>query len=176
MRPVRAALLGVILLGLMSVDLSRAHPREWFVAHAAVTNPKGYALPFSATALGLNPADATTYFAGELHALTMQTTATVQAVRVPKAGVLTFAYATFRNFGTPGSNTNSTVYVRVNNTTDYTIATTVDTSVLGTYTNAVSFGVPVAKSDFFEIKWITPTWATNPTNVTVAGTVWIDVP
>jgi hypothetical protein len=172
----RLTLTGLVLLGLMSIDVGRVSPRGWFVAEAVVINPKGYAIPFSATALGFNPADVTTYYAGELHALTMQTTATVQAVRIPKAGVVTYVYATYRNFGTAGSTTNSTVSFRLNNTTDYTIATTVDTSVLATYVNAAPLNAAVARSDFFEIKWVTPTWATNPTNVTIAGVVYVDVP
>lgn len=65
--------------------------------------------------------------------------------------------------GTAGSAETSSIYVRVNNTTDNLIASDVNLSTI--YAKSVNLSVALSTGDTFDIKWTTPTWATNPLNV-----------
>jgi len=60
---------------------------------------------------------------------------------------------------------NSTLAVRINNTTDITLSSVVQfqNNVLNFY-NITGLNAVFAAGDKWEIKWTTPAWATNPTN------------
>lgn len=131
----------------------------------------GYSIPII---LGqFNPADATTYFGG-IQPQSSGTTAAVCRIYIPKTGTIKSCYIVFDNSGTLSSTEASTIYIRVNNTSDYTISTTVTNDVRPTVYSNTSMSITVNSGDYIEIKWITPIWATNPTSVRISGTLYIE--
>lgn len=118
---------------------------------------------FHAAAAAYNPADATTYFYGARSStITSATVTGVSKIYFPQAGTIIAVRITFTQ--TPGTSETSTCSLRVNNTSDITISSAVindatnNTFIITGLTQAVN-----ATSDYVEIKWVTPTWATNPT-------------
>jgi hypothetical protein len=120
-----------------------------------------------------SPADATTYYYGVL-ANAIQTTEGNSKLVISKAGTITRIDLISTNTGTLGSNETSTVSFRLNATTDTTITSALVTNTtLSTYA-ATGLSIVVAAGDTFEIKWVTPTWATNPTNLRFTVLIYIE--
>ena len=132
------------------------------------------------SAAQLSPADNTTYFVGSMLGSAPVTTAGNAKLPIPRAGTITRIDLIIHNAGTTGTNEQSTMSLRLNNTTDYTVSSTIDTSALTTATvitnsslNSGS-GITVAAGDYVELKWPTPNpWATNPTNVRISFILYI---
>lgn len=120
-----------------------------------------------------NPNDATNYFGGG-QIQSSGTTAGVSRIYIPKTGTIKACYIVFDNSGTVGSAETSTISIRLNNTTDYTISSLVTNDARPTVFSNTSMSVSVTAGDYIEIKWITPTWATNPTSVRISGTIYIE--
>lgn len=122
-----------------------------------------------------SPLDATTYHIGS----TVNTLSTVSGrnkMYIPKSGRVTSIYFFTTVLSTLGSAETSTVYFRLNDTTDTVItATHQDNAAVRTDINT-NLSIPVLAGEYFEIKWVTPTWATNPTNVRQVATVYISTP
>ena len=131
----------------------------------------GYTLSFTALALSAIT-DASTYYIGG-HAIAPQTAAGNNRVYVPKAGtikaVIIFWYA-----GTAGTDEEIAVYLRKNNTTDYAIESIADSNNAKAFGLLGAFGISVAAGDYLEVKVVCPTWVTNPANVRISGTVYIE--
>lgn len=112
-----------------------------------------------------NPADATTYVFGALPLPLTGTGSSGGNVRIyfPITGTLVYARITFVQ--TAGSNQTSTIYLRLNNTTDTILSSAVtnDASVT-TFVNS-SLSISGSTTDYVEFKWVCPTWTTNPTGV-----------
>lgn len=131
----------------------------------------GYTLAINASSF--NPADATTYYLGSHYSLAPSGTATTRRIFIPKAGVITACHL----FVVPtagGTAEQSTISIRLNNTTDTTITSVLDLS--GTTTaSKTDLSIVVANNyaDYVEIKWVTPTWATNPTGVFFTGNIFV---
>lgn len=113
-----------------------------------------------------NPADATTYYFGAF-AYGWQTTIGNTKVRVHRTGYLLSA-SLFIIAGGTGSAETSTVSFRLNDTTDTTISSAVDLSASPFEAVNVAMNVAVTAGDWFTVKWVTPTWVTNPSNVSFA--------
>jgi hypothetical protein len=123
----------------------------------------------------ISPADATTYYVGSMFAQTPVTTAGNAKLTIPRTGTITRVDLTIHNAGTTGSNEQSSIYLRLNNTSDTTLSSTLDTSAVTAATVIAVTGLSIAVSagDYVELKWVTPTWATNPTNVRLSYMVSI---
>ena len=133
----------------------------------------GYALQGGSFA-NLNPADNTTYYFGCFTSIAASTTPARTRCYIPKPGTITAVRVTFWNAGTLSSPQTSTVSLRLNNTTDTVVSTAVvNNPVVTTFSNA-SLSVTVGEGDYFEIKWVTPTWPTNPTNIRMSVAVYIE--
>lgn len=115
-------------------------------------------------------ASTTTYF-GYLAA---QPTATAQNRRmfIRKDGVIRFAEI-YSRANTAGDNTNWSLYVRLNDTTDYLIQTVGVSANERIWTNS-SLNIPVVAGDYVEIKMVNPAWGTAPANITFAGRLTIE--
>ena len=139
-------------------------------ADAIGSATNSYALQF-ASGVVISPADVTTYYMGALPALAAITSAQVRRIYIPETGIIESIYF-FNSCGTVGTAETSTFYIRVNNTTDTAIATV---AVTGTpfllSNNALS--IAVTQGDYIEIKWITPTWVTNPLTMLFSGSIYI---
>lgn len=115
------------------------------------------------------PVDAATnYFTLQ----TNQTAVTNSRLYIPVSG--TIIKAVFWTTQTAGSNEAGSVYIRLNNTTDYTISTAVDYSSSGSkYTATLAIPVVGDFTDYITGKTVYPTWATNPANIRVNMVIWI---
>jgi len=128
-----------------------------------------YAFQFSSASFG--PVDATTYYLGAQPTVTPGVVASGRRIYIPRAGTVTSVYIVFT--GTTGSSETSTVSFRLNNTTDTTISSSVDLSASPAVYSNTALSIAVAAGDYFEIKWVTPTWVTNPTGTLIHGVVFI---
>ncbi len=128
----------------------------------------GYCLQFSAAQF--NPADATTYYMG-INPQSAGGTAAVNRIYIPRNGTITAAYVVFDNSGTLGTTETGTIAIRLNNTTDYSISASVANDVRPTVYNNTGLSIAVSAGDYIELKWTTPTYATNPTQVRVQGVI-----
>lgn len=130
----------------------------------------GYTLTASANTA--SPADATTYYFGCVPVLALTTSNGVQRIYPPKAGTIRAVRVIFNQVA--GTAETSTISLRVNDTTDYAISTAVTNDAVVTTVLNQALAIPVSTTDYFEIKWVTPTWATNPTNVRPYAVVYVD--
>jgi hypothetical protein len=129
------------------------------------------AYTLSVQALTSSPADGATIFFGNLPKAPV-TTGAISKVYIPRAGNITRAEI-YCYSGTAGTAENWSGYIRLNNTTDTLIAT------LGVATNERRFSntalsIAVVAGDYIEIKFINPTWATNPLTTIFGGYIYIE--
>lgn len=121
--------------------------------------------------LSSSPADnATNYFGANPRAVI--TTADRSRVYIPKNGTIKAAYIT-GYAGTTGTAEPWIMLLRKNNTTDYNITTVAANTNQRVFINA-QMNVPVSAGDYFEIKTLNPTWATNPLTSTFGGHIYIE--
>ena len=110
--------------------------------------------------------DAATLFFGDLPKVP-QTTNNISKVFIRQSGTINIAqvhsYAT-----TAGSNESWTIYLRHNNTTDYSLGAVASNANERTWT-ATGLGISVSAGDWIEIKSSNPTWGTNPNNIVFSG-------
>jgi hypothetical protein len=146
----------------------------------AAANPVWADPPYLLTAFqsSFSPADATTYYFGWAYTQAAGTsTAANKKFFFPRSGTIIRAdINVFNNGGTQGSNETSTMNFRLNDTTDtaLTAALTANAAANATaYFNITGLSIAVAAGDFGEMKWVTPTWATNPTNVIILVSLYI---
>ena len=133
---------------------------------------KGYALQASSSA-DLSPADGLVYYIGNYPSIAPSTTADRRRIYIPISGTITVAYVVFWNSNVLGTGETSTIAIRVNNTTDTTISSSVVNDAITTIGSATGLAIAVTQGDYIELKWTCPTWATNPTDVRIAATIYI---
>ncbi len=129
----------------------------------------GYTL--SVQALTSSPADGQTIYFGNLPKAPV-TTANISKVYIPRAGVIKRAEI-YCYSGTAGTNQAWSGYIRLNNTTDTLIATLSLATSERVFSNS-SLAISVVAGDYFEIKFINPTWATNPLTTIFGGYIYIE--
>lgn len=129
----------------------------------------GYTLHVQA--LTSSPADAATIYFGNLPKAPV-TAAANSKVYIPRAGTIKrveiYCYS-----GTAGTAENWSGYIRLNNLTDTLIQTVGAATNERRFTNA-SLNIAVVVGDYFEIKFINPTWSTNPLTTIFGGYVYIE--
>jgi hypothetical protein len=129
----------------------------------------GYTL--SVQALTSSPADGATIYFGNLPKAPV-TTAAISKVYIPRAGTIKRAEI-YCYSGTPGTNESWSGYVRLNNTTDTLIQTRAVNTNERVFTNS-ALSIAVVAGDYIEIKFINPTWATNPATTIFGGYIYIE--
>lgn len=111
--------------------------------------------------------DSTTYYYA---AGAYNTTATRKGIVVPMAGTITIGIV--RTAQAVGSTETSTIAVGVNG--DYT---TISSAIQNDQTSEVfsntGLSLPVVAGDVLRLRWVTPAWATNPTEVNITCTLWV---
>lgn len=123
-----------------------------------------------------SPVDASTYFFGNSVFSPQVTVAGYRKLRVVQTGRITAMYLDVVVATTLGSGESSTVSIRLNDTTDYTFSTAVlHSGTFQTYSKS-DFNIPVTAGDYIELKIVTPTWVTNPTNVYYLFSLLVEVP
>jgi hypothetical protein len=101
------------------------------------------------------------------------TTGAEKRLYFPKKGRITAAIAHLL-VTTVGTAEDWSVYLRINNTTDYLIQTLALAQAFRLWAK-YDFNIPVVAGDYCEIKEIQPTWATNPAVGTRAGVIYVSL-
>jgi len=125
----------------------------------------------SVQALTSSPVDAQTIYFGNLPKAPV-TTANISKVYIPKTGTIKRAEI-YCYSGTAGTNQAWSGYVRLNNTTDTLIATLSVATNERVFSNS-ALSIAVVAGDYIEIKFINPTWATNPLTTIFGGYIYIE--
>lgn len=134
-------------------------------------------LPFSwhIAAYGANPPGATSFFISGSGFIAITSLPDRIAIRPKFACRIDEVQILWQTIGTAGSNQDISCYIRVNNTTDYLIATIGSTDTQKEFYNAAMNGgagiTMNGTTDYYVIKFTTPTWGTAPTNVNYQGQV-----
>ncbi len=122
-------------------------------------------------ALTSSPADNATIYFGMLPKAPT-TTANISKVYIRKAGTIKIAEI-YCYSGTAGTNQAWSGYVRLNNTTDTLIQTLSVATNERRFSNT-ALSIAVVAGDYIEIKFINPTWATNPLSTIFGGYIYIE--
>lgn len=118
---------------------------------------------------GLNPADATVYYIGEFPQLTLTISATGRKSKLPYDYTIIAANIQIIVGGTLATNENSTLAIRINNTTDTTVSSIVKFNAVLYQEFVTGLAIDILSTDDFQSKLTTATWVTNPT--TPYGTI-----
>lgn len=125
-------------------------------------------------AAGFSPAGSTTYYFGSpLNLPPTISGGQYRRIIVPKSGVITRVVGEF--YQSAGSGETSSLYIRVNNTTDYLVSNSILNNVTDMFVNVSSLNISVSAGDYFVFKWVTPTWATSPKGLITQLTALIDL-
>jgi hypothetical protein len=140
------------------------------------SRPVGYVLQvFTGNTASIT--DPTTLYAGSLP-LSFSTTAAFRRIYIPKTGTVKAVYGTFVQ--TAGATTEtSTLSFLLKDATDTLVSDTAISSTIANdqALNAFSntgLAIAVTAGYYFELKWVTPTWTTNPTNVSLSAVIYIE--
>jgi hypothetical protein len=129
----------------------------------------GYAI--NVQALTSSPTDGQTVYFGMLPKAPT-TTANISKVYVRAAGVIKRAEI-YVYSGTAGTNEAWSLYIRKNNSADTLIATKNINTNERVFSND-ALNIPMAAGDYFEMKGVQPTWATNPLTTIYGGYIYIE--
>ena len=133
----------------------------------------GYTLQLESGA-STNPADAANLYFGSLSTVGFSTASGERRVYIPRTGTIKAAYFYALTTGTFPTSETSTMYVRVNDTTDNVAISNFAPTARSTSFAGTGLSIAVSAGDYIEIKWITPTWATNPTAVRITAVLYIE--
>lgn len=120
--------------------------------------------------IGNTPADSTTYYFGGSFGTTAGTIAGNRRIYIPANCKITGAYFVFSQ--NAGSAETSSLYIRVNDTTDYLVSSSVVNNATTAVASNTSLSISLSAGSYIEMKWITPAWATNPTLVSISGILY----
>lgn len=140
----------------------------------SATSKYGYDLHWSTASSGA-PVASSTYFFMTGSAMIAFTSWTNSATYfITQSGTITAFRARFFVSGSPTSEL-STLYIRVNNTTDNAIYSTLNMATGASFNiSNTSLSIAVTAGDYISLKWITPAWVTAPSaNSTFSGTIFI---
>ena len=130
-----------------------------------------HGLTINVQALTSSPVDAQTIYFGMLPKAPV-TTGAISKIYIRKAGTIKHAEI-YCYSGTAGTAESWSLYIRKNNTTDTLIATVAAATNERIFSNS-SLSIAMAAGDYFEIKAINPTWATNPLTTIFGGYIYIE--
>lgn len=136
--------------------------------HAQIDSKLGYALQLSKSAAG-NPADASTYYIA-----TVTVFSSLQGwapIYIPFPGTIKAVFGTISQVA--GSAETSTLSLLLNGSTNIVISSTLVHNTVNTPFSKTDISQQVVAGDYIELKWITPTWATNPIASGISATVWV---
>lgn len=118
-----------------------------------------------------NPADNTGYYFGNLFAINPKADASwYSAIFLPCDMLITRVDINWYADGTAGSNEEIAMYIR-HSAGSNLVATVSDTNANKLFSNS-NLNISLVAGDKVEITLVTPSWATNPTDVTVGGNIF----
>lgn len=145
-------------------------------ASAPIWFTSGYTLgPIALSTATGNPLDATDYYFGFPAVNTLVSTADNHRIYFRKNCTIAIAEFNWFASGVVGTNENTSLNIRLNNTTDTLVATVGTTAALKTFSNT-ALAISITSGDYIEMKLSCPTWATNPTTVAMSGYLYITTP
>jgi len=133
---------------------------------ATTTALAGKQYTINVQALTSSPTDGQTIYFGMLPKAPT-TSANISKIYVRTASVIKAAEI-YTYAGTAGTSESWSMYVRVNNATDYLIAT-VSAATNERVFSKTDFNISLNANDYFEIKLVNPTFATNPLTFIASG-------
>jgi hypothetical protein len=139
---------------------------------AAPASGLGYVLTIINDTTSGPASGATYFFVNKSFTTTTASGTAMSRMTVPFAGTVTKVYGAVTVAGTLGSTENGTLSLRLNDTTDTTISSTLKLNTTSNAFNA-TVSIAVVAGDFLEFKFVSPTWVTSPTTVSVSGSVYI---
>ena len=119
----------------------------------------------SLKALNFSPADALSYHFVDSE--TPNTNGALFRFYAPSNIVIKKVYISFAVTTTLATTETSSIFVRVNNTTDTLISNAVINNATNTQVSNTSLNLSVAAGSYFNIKWTAPSWVVNPTNIQI---------
>jgi hypothetical protein len=121
------------------------------------------------------PADSTTYYMQESQQMDSATTSNIASVQyvIPVNCTLTKCYGTITVIGTLASTENSTLSIRVNDTTDTTVTSTLKMNAASNTFSNTGLSISLSAGDFISFKLATPAWGTNPTFTNFSASVYL---
>ena len=126
-------------------------------------------------AAGHTPVDGATYYFAEASGLNPGTSDGAGA-QVPYDAIINSVRLRFFVFGTPGSNENNSVYLRKNSATDsVAITTTMQLTAATVDISATALNFSISSGDTLYVKWVCPTFVTNPTTMFCAGHITLEL-
>jgi hypothetical protein len=132
----------------------------------------GYTLQAKLSVIGVSIVDAGTYYWGGAIINTTTTTAGIKRLYIPKTGTIKVCYI-YIHASTPGSAENSTLYIRLNNTTDTLVSSAVPMNNTSNVASNTGLSIAVVQGDYIEFKLVAATFATNP-SIAAETTVYIE--
>lgn len=124
----------------------------------------------------VSPADNTTYYMGE-GTLTLSTIATLWDNKIAFACKLVGAQIMANNSTATATSEASTLYVRVNNTTDVLLSNAIvfnGAPPTSTSYTVTGLSQTINANDEITVKWVTPTWVTNPTGAQLVVSLYFE--
>lgn len=142
------------------------------------TRARIYALQINQQhANSFDPTDATTYYMGVVYRVPDTTESFAAPIFIRRAGTIVAASVTIVRYGTAPTSETLAVRVRLNEATDVAIETKALTAGAGPITDEFlnsGLSQAVAVGDRLRFSMLTPTWATNPTDLRIQGYVIIE--
>lgn len=120
----------------------------------------------------LSPADNTIYYLGMGTATAMDSSEGRDNHIAFKTGIIKGASVHFTEVA--GSSETSSIYVRVNGGTDALISDALVNDSAYTGVTNIAMNQAVTAGQSIQIKWVTPTWATNPAGLKAWATIYIE--
>ncbi len=134
--------------------------------HAQIDAALGYAVQIEKDS-GTTPTDGVTYYTG----INNSSTQGNYRVWIPAAGTITKIYGHFAQVA--GSAENVVLSLLHNGVNNTIITNTLQLNAADVAFSKTDIAQAVAAGDYIELKWICPTWVTNPTGLIISATVWI---
>lgn len=122
----------------------------------------------------MSPLDAATAYWGGFNVNGITTTSGDRRLYIPKTGTIKAIYIFILTGGTLGTTETTTYSIRLNDTTDTTISSTVAYDVRNQVVSNAALNIPVVAGDYIEIKMAHPTWTTNPTTISQSASIYIE--
>ena len=157
--------------GTDQIAVDDAAGATWRVVLSTLYQVLGIGYVLHALCAPSSPADGTTYYLGSTWGLVLVTTAGLQRIYIPRSGTVTRVDITTVNVTNNGSSETSSIYLRLNSATDTLLTSSFRSD--NQYFNITGLSVAVTAGDFIEIKWVSPTWATNPVGLIISAQIYV---
>ena len=175
---IKKSLLALIIILLSAFGYSKVENSDIFGSNQIIDNQRVYTMVLSAAQS--SPTDSTMYFFGSNYAAAPTTSTTTDngtgiltddlsgyyRYYVPKTGVIRSITLTMINGGTFATTEDATMYLVINNSSIYTITSSLKYNANGGVYTLSNQNIPISAGDYVGIKLVTPAWVTNPTNTT----------